>query len=343
MKTTPIIIIAAVALVLAAGYVVWQQHAQKTPREEIHPTEPATTARKPVVPVVPGQPLARQQTTPPASPQPARTRDLSPILAAPGTRPYRERLKAAENLPSTLPAVTQKELLSWLEDSAAARPDNRVDLAIKNAVLNRLMDQDERVVDLGRSLERIIRDKDADRIWRDYALQFTGLWFEKYGADRTAAGEREALRTITRASLTERDGPLCGTALIAMTHGLASGTFTIEETASAATEALDDPASCTAVRVTALQTLAGLRDAAACATARDLARQWVDEPKRPLLERLSAVATLSRVGESTDLETLSNLAAAGTDPRLRQAAQDGGERLRRKLDLEETAETEKRS
>jgi len=217
--------------------------------------------------------------------------------------------------------------MAYLADPAAAKPGNLWDLGLKNDTLAVLLRQERLPEGMGSMLVNIVSNRTQDLTWRDYALQVVPAY-----AGRTPGrgdSENQSLRAVLDAALTERGTVLPGTALIAMSR--MSGPNGLYDTNAIATQArqiLDQSAPGDPARITAIQILA-LTDVSA---ARDIARGIAKDEGRPVLERMSAIATLGRVGQAEDAAWLNELSQRpGLDRCLKTAAEANIKQLFRGL------------
>ena len=232
-------------------------------------------------------------------------------------RDYQHRLAAIRSLNNRLPAADVACLMAYLADPATAKPGNLWDLGLKNDTLAVLLRQERLPEGMGSMLVNIVSNRTQDLTWRDYALQVVPAY-----AGRTpgrADTENQALRTVLDAALTERGTVLPGTALIAMSR--LSGTDGLYDTNTVARQAhqiLDQSAPGDPARITAIQILAQTDVSAA----RDIARGIAKDESRPVLERMSAIAALGRVGQAEDAVWLREMIQRpGLDKRLKTAAE----------------------
>ena len=206
--------------------------------------------------------------------------------------------------------------MAYLADPSSAKEGNLWDLALKNDTLAVLLRQDHLPENLGALLVNIVSNKTQDLTWRDYALQVFPAYVERTAG--WADTDNQALCTVIDAALTERGTVLPGTALIVMNRLSATGG--LYETNTVATEArkiLDQSAAGDPARITAIQILAKTDATNALALARTMAHNEAN----PVLERMSAMAALGRVGDADDLKWLKEMASrAGQDKRLQTAA-----------------------
>jgi len=253
-------------------------------------------------------------TVPPA-PLPSASCQL--IAGLTSDRDYQHRLAAIRSLNNRLPAADVACLMAFLADPATAKPGNLWDLGLKNDTLAVLLRQERLPEGMGGMLVNIVSNRTQDLTWRDYALQVVPAY-----AGRTpgrADSENQALRTVLDAALSAHGTVLPGTALIAMSR--MSGPNGLYDTNAIATQArqiLDQNAPGDPARITAIQILA-LTDVSG---ARDVARGIAKDEGRPVLERMSAIATLGRVGQAEDAVWLREMIQRpGLDRRLKNAAE----------------------
>lgn len=229
---------------------------------------------------------------------------------------YQHRLAAIHALDNRLPAADVARLMAYLADPATARPGNLFDLALKNDTLAALLRQERLPGGLGEMLAAIVGNPAQDLTWRDYSLQAVPAYVERAPA-RSGAGV-EALRGAIEAALAERGTVLPGTALIAM--GRLSGPAGLYDTnavSAVARRVLDHSEPGDPARITAIQMLARGEAADSLSLVRRMAR----DESLPILERMSAMAALGRIGGAEDRQWLKEIEkGAGQDSRLRAVA-----------------------
>jgi len=259
---------------------------------------------------------------------------LSPgVAAAMGRSESRSifaRSSALRGLGPELGTVDVAALRGLLAERFAEQSEyNRLGFnAIKNDAVNALLRQKALPAGFGGELAAMALDERHDALWRDYCVQYLALYWrrrwpppEASAAHDAHRSERAAILDAYARSVSERDKPVAGTALLGI-YSLSRDyrDFNPQRVGALALHVAEDPAACEPARVSALQVCAQ----AGIADALPLARRLALANRQGQL-RLSAVAALGFLGEAQDEAPLAALAGGG-DGRIRTAA---GAALRR--------------
>ena len=224
---------------------------------------------------------------------------------------YGGRVKAMKGLTRQIPADDVRALRLFLELRPSDQPElEPIELnGVKNSVLGILMEQDVPPEGLGLQIVGMCRDLGNDEMWRDYCVQYMGVYYEAMGlSDESKAEdpERKAIEEAYAVVLAERDKPIAGTALLGLERlsrankGLDRGR--IEK---AATEMASDDRCPQGARITALRICGMMGATNALFPVRILAQTGETVPVQ-----MAAIATLGEIGEAGDAELLDSLAAS---------------------------------
>lgn len=210
-------------------------------------------------------------------------------------------------------------LRDFLERHDGGIPLPREELnGLKNAVVNRLRQQEAGSPALAQALLRMADDKRHDEVWRDYCVQHLGGMCEVLEDSRLRQEVGALLWTASR----ETQGSIGGTALIALFQNRNTPGIERSRVAERALEVCKDSKAGEAVRMTAFQICADLGDKRVLPPARQVVDAKANVPLR-----MSAIAVLGKLGDETDRERLKPCANS-TDVRLRTAARAALARLK---------------
>ncbi len=253
---------------------------------------------------------------------PVRAADaLITALTTPDQWPYAERQRATHRISRTLAADDVATLVAFLarppENDTVRPPELR---ALKNNVADALIAQ--RQVDAGLldAFLRLASDPAQDVTWREYLLQKLPDLALRLPDPEARTRATEFLRD--RSESTEYI--LAGTAIIALERlgRLDPSLIGPLEIAQRATRILDHPDQANACKIAALQIL-GAVDAG---EGRARALAVLAEPARPLMLKVSALATLGACGQAADRDALRPFLDS-PDYRLRTAARAAAAKL----------------
>jgi len=224
---------------------------------------------------------------------------------------YVARLRAVHALSDNLSAPEVQALIYFLhrrvsEDSLQPLEFN----AVKNDIVNRLMAQKAKPVDLNMHLVAMYHDQESDYVWRDYCIQFLAPGYANAWSDEEKA---LIIDTLWKASKESGKG-VAGTALISLSALAASGAVSKEDVSGRAYELLVDARNANVARSTALQVCANLGNRKALTAAREIIASEKDVPLK-----MSAIAAVGVLGGRDDIALLRPLAES-PDNRLRTAA-----------------------
>lgn len=227
---------------------------------------------------------------------------------------FRARLKAAQSLRPHLKHHEIRALFDFLDrkQDPALRDDHFH--ALRNDVVNALFAQRSPPRDLGDALIAMYRDREHDPVWRDYCIQFLGVWLGVVEDPE----QQVAARRILFEATAETGTTIAGTALLSLSRN--RGRVDGKQLAQRAYAVAADSAAGLPSRITALQVCAELGHNPAADVARKLA------PSGPATLRMSALAALGKLGGAEDLPLLEK-AAGSRDVRIRKAARKAFERL----------------
>lgn len=234
---------------------------------------------------------------------------------------YASRIKATHRLGGHLSDADLKELYTFLHRKPGTDPLTRgLEFnGVKNETVIALMNQQKYPVDLTRQLVEMYQDKTLGTTWRDYCIQFLSQW---YPQTTTAAEKEMIVKTIT-AAFQEKDNGIAGTAVIAASKLAGKSDFKPDQVGAVAQQLAEDKNVNPVSRISALQVSARMKNFQAVVTARDIIK---NQPKVPVMLKMSALAVLGTNGDSSDLRTLEEYRNS-SDIRLRAAAAAAWHRL----------------
>jgi len=218
---------------------------------------------------------------------------------------------------TTLTESDSDALLNFL-----SRPAGEFDMdslqinAIKNNLLDVLLEMEPLREELGPRLVEMYQDPRMDSVWRNYIVQH----LDRYYAARWPAGqaveddpEYEAFAEFMWGVTYDVNGDAAGTALLALDRlSLHYPEFEAAQLAERSVAVAANPQAAGSSRISALQVAAGLGATGVVSVSRSLV---TESPSIPL--QISAIAALGQVGDKSDAATLKTmLADSETDPRL---------------------------
>ena len=225
-----------------------------------------------------------------------------------------QRAAGARQLPPTLeePEVTRLKAFAFGERPGEFIPP--LWHALVNDLLDALLRQTRfRARGAGWLLE--MAEKSTDPVLRDYALQkLPAAW-----RNAPAADQEKCLAALEKAAK-DTSSSSAGTALLSLNRLAARDRTLLAKAAELALAAAKDTSAPEAARSTALQICASRKDVRAA----PLARTILADSAASVALRISAAATLGRVGDASDRPALES---AASDEALKPAAQAALDRL----------------
>jgi len=185
--------------------------------------------------------------------------------------------------------------------------------ALKNDALDIMLRQDKRVDGLGGQLVAMYKDKEHDDVWRDYCVQYFGIYYNhKWPGTRQDAGavvqnnediERKNIEDAYWVAMQEKDKSTAGTSLLNLeslsrTHP----EFDRKKIADRALELAADNGCIEPSRITALRICGIMNKAEALPVARDIAQTG-----ETVMLRMAAIATIGDLGGKDDVELVQSL------------------------------------
>lgn len=228
---------------------------------------------------------------------------------------YFTRIKDVHNLGKNLSGEEIQTLFALLnrKDGVDSLTPDKLN-ALKNDVVNALMEQEVMPLFLANNLMAMYYDKGHDHVWRDYCIQHLGGIYGK-------VDEKQAISVTIWDGTKETELGIAGTALIALANN-ADGTYIKKEDVAAKALELSTSSNCGELaKITALQICAKLGEKQVLPTARSIAQSGGSVPLR-----MSAIAAVGTLGGESDREMLDKYAAS-SDVRLRKSAQSALQRL----------------
>jgi len=271
-------------------------------RTAVDTTESAASQALPVTPMRVSFEIAR----PVMSAVPAR---LQPILSPDTGLPYQSRMNASRELESPLTRDECGAIYAFLHQSAQEAGLRPQELnALKNHLVNIVKINSTDILSLIRHLMTLFYDTGQDPVWREYCVQHLGTLYVQAGI------HQPALVKLFGDALRDKEGSLAGTALIALRLNRRNEPYTSRLVAEEAYVVASSAEYSSASRTTALQIAAAEDDPRIVQLARTVLRESTD-----VHLRVSALAVLGKMGDSTDVDGIEAHASSG-DVRLRSAA-----------------------
>lgn len=227
------------------------------------------------------------------------------------------RLQAVRALSKALSSNEVHALYGLLDRKSGEDPATPAERnALKNDVVNALKMQKVMPADLPARLIAMFNDPAHDAVWRDYCIQHLGSVY----ADTTPLAMQEQARQTLWAAASEKQGPIPGTALIALANLSGQPGFEKARIAALALTLVRSPDYGEPAKITAFQICAKLGEQAVLPDARQ------QMSNGSVLIRVSALACVGFLGDQSDLAALRTL-ESNSDIRLRTAAQAAIKRL----------------
>jgi hypothetical protein len=204
--------------------------------------------------------------------------------------------------------------------------------ALKNQLLDQLMQLKPLPSDLGNRLMAMYKDSRQDPVWRDYCVQhFASYYAAKWPESTLAKDNDEATRILVnlRQAADEPEGAIAGSALIGLEWlSREHKECDREQVGNLALSMAMDKSRPLHIRATAMQVCGMMGKKEAISTARILLGQSQDESCV-----IPALGVLGTLGNDSDLALLQSLADHASSPYIRNAAQAALQRLIVRLSL----------
>lgn len=241
-----------------------------------------------------------------------------------GKASYEERLKLIHGLGNDLSKKEIQRLVAFLSKPVRkdfVAPDSLATL--KNDVADKLIAQKTLPQGLSDVFVNAIDDVSQTVVWRDYALQkLPELYLKLSEKDKK---NRAKLLDKLWAETDHAEATFSGTALLGLRRlSSKDQTVSADETAKKAMAIAKDERHPLANRVTALQVAASMGEKEALFYAREILAEA--DGSRPIMLRVSALATLGIMGTKEDVAVLAKVAES-SEYRLRKAAQAALEKV----------------
>ena len=294
---------------------------QSQPRQQKPQTAPEDTEQEKTVEDTPA--VAEDASSAPQPPE-IRTDASEKVLTAAGRNPdvksYMERSKALGGLGLSLSEADVETLRAFVRE----KPPENLSMrpieynALRNDALNLLVEQDNVPSAIVHDIAHVFNDAEQSRDWRSYAIQYFAPYWEAESSGvegvrtdpdistvDTPQEERalEITRRTLKQGLTERTGPVAGTALLSAAELAGeNGMFSADEIDNAALDILNDRSSASASRMTAMRVAARRNLTEAVGIVRTTARNGASD-----MARMVAVKTLGEIGTTADRNLLADL------------------------------------
>jgi len=270
--------------------------------------------------------------------KPGIPRRLELILGMGEETRYRPRIRAVHALGRQL---SEQEVAALLWFLHRKKGDDPLPLEylnpIKNDIVNALLRQERPPRELGAHLIAMFRDGEQDAVWRDYCVQFLGVWYPRVGSPSERAEIRKVFDEALGVSGSDRPGPkgepdhrprsvraTVGTALIALSNLVDEPDIDRDEVGRKACAVACDSDAGNAARISAFGVCARL----GCRDCLGEARKLAAGPGSATL-RMSCIAAIGALGNRSDLPLLERCRQS-RDIRLRTAAKSGIEQVGRR-------------
>lgn len=246
---------------------------------------------------------------------------VTSFVLTPNAHSYDERHRATYRLGRALAEEELAGLLAFLERTPARDTIGEGELrALKNNVADALIAQNRLPGGLLETFLRIAGDATQDIVWREYLLQK----LPDLALRRPDAEARTSATDFLRGQTESTGYILAGTAIIALERlgRLDPSLIGPDEIGRRASVILQNPDQADACKIAALQVL-GLVDAEA---GRREALAALADAARPIMLKVSALATLGACGQATDIRVVEGYSDS-PDYRLRTAARAAAVKL----------------
>ena len=313
MKPAVTIRLLLIAALVAGAALVWLNHHRRgasSPRFE--PT--AATVRTNASAVIG---TTRTQATPVVL-----APETRPIVVPNGQTAFVDRVKAIRALNRELTAEECKAFYAYLLAPAhSPAGDRQNENWLRNVMLDKLVEQQVLPSGLADALVAIYRDPEQDVVMRDYAIQHITPMY-----DRASTEEKATLSQALWQATGETDSSIAGTALLTLNDLAQNNTeFEKDKIAEAALKLTGNKQCGDLSRITAVQICGRMGVTQAAPLVLELAQGAGSIPLR-----ITAIAALGDLGDQS-VETFLQGIAAGSDDRLKPAAESALKRLKKKL------------
>jgi len=307
---------AVIAAVVLSQRLYHQLRSHPTARVEAAPKTNPVAIRSTAAPLTKSAP-APVTVLPTAFPE-----WLRPVLAPVFGTPYAERVKALQAGTGKLTGDDIKAIYSYLLAPTYTDADSRVgENWLRNVMLDELVEQPSLPADLAAELVSIYQNQEQDVVMRDYAIQHMDPAY-----DQASAEEKAALSRALWQATGETDSSIAGTALLALNNLAQNDTeFDRNRIAQTALKLAGDEKCGGLARITAVQLCGQMGVTQAAPLALQLAQNAGSIPLR-----ISAIAALGDLG-GRDTETFLQEIAAGSEDRLKPAAETALKKLGKRL------------
>jgi len=311
-----LLLVAAVLAVVLAQRLYHQPHSQQGGRVAATPATNSATGHLPIAPLAKSAP-GPVPTTPAVVPE-----WLKPVLAPVPGSSFADRVKVLRARTANLADDEIKALYSYLLTPAHSDNESRSDENwLRNVMLDRLTQQPNLPAGLAVVLISIYQDPQQDVVMRDYAIQHINPAYDRANTD-----DKAALNLVLWQAAGETDSSIAGTALLALSDlARSNAEFDRDQIAQTALKLAGDDNCGELARITAVQLCGQMGVQQASALIQQLARQTGSIPLR-----ISAIAALGNLGDQ-GAETFLQEIAAGSEDRLKPAAETALKRLKKRL------------
>lgn len=310
-------------LLCAAGLaVVLGQRLYHQPRSHQGGRVAATPATNPATSRLPIAHLAKSAPGPVFAAPAVVPEWIKPVLAPVPGRSFAERVNVLRARTANLADDEIKSFYTYLLTPAHSDDENRSDENwLRNVMLDRLAGQPELPAGLPVVLISIYQDPEQDVVMRDYAIQHMNPAY-----DRASTDDKAALNQALWQAAGETDSSIAGTALLALSDlAQSNAEFDRNQIAQTALKLAGDDSCGELARITAVQLCGQMGVPQASALIQQLAQQAGSIPLR-----ISAIAALGDLGDQ-GAETFLQEIAAGSEDRLKPAAETALKRLKKRL------------
>jgi hypothetical protein len=225
---------------------------------------------------------------------------------------YLNEMSRINGLGDGLSLVDIKELYEYLERPVDASTDlDAVEInAIKNQIMDKLLEQRVLPGDLGMKLTELFKNKKNDELLRNYSLQhFEPLLQQKVtrGIFMSDASDVVEVRSAFVSALDEKNNSIAGTALLGMERATAlDPKIDRDLVARKAVQYAGDSGCDVRTRIAAVQVCGVMKRADALTVVRELAIK-----SDPVSLQVAAICTLGHIGGDSDIDGLREISGQG--------------------------------
>ncbi len=242
----------------------------------------------------------------------------SGVSVVTGNESYAVRHRAAQQLGESLGENEIHSLVLFLQRSSSQDVLKLEELnALKNTVVNMLKRQLGFEDELAEHLMQMHVDAGNDKVWEDYCIQHLGGLFRKIYPDL-----RSQVAELFFKATDVKGGSLCGTALIALKTNAEFSEIDGQQVNAIALQVATSTDWNAPARITAIQICSQFEDKAILSTA----RQIMGDDSQDTMLRMSAIAAVGSLGNSTDSGQIARL-CTNKDFRIKQTAVSAVERI----------------